>query len=562
MKCYLMCALVALLCPALIHGQDFEGVSGKVSLNITKDPPILSLVPGSVAFSDENGNNAIDAGESCRISFTVKNSGIGEGIGLHAVLAAKNQAPGLVFPAETALKTIGVGKELDVEVPVSGTMNTVDGTVTLTIRVDEPNGFGTDPVEMVISTRAFLSPLIQVADYTVTSSVTGTLEKKKPFDVQVLIQNTKHGFAEDVTVKLELPENVLCLSGNEVQEFPTMGGGETREIVYSMIVSDLYTSSSLPIRLNLSERYGKFAENRTINLTLNQSLSTGKLVVESKGDDTGKKEAIKIASLSAEVDKNIPETGVPRKNRYALVIGNEDYSTFQPGLSTEVNVDYAENDARVFAEYCRYTFGVPEKQIKLLVNATASQIRQGLAWISNLMKIEDGNSEVYFYYSGHGLPHEVTREPYLIPVDVSGGNIAEGVKLSEVYQSLGEHPAKRVTVFLDACFSGGARNQGLLAVKGITVKPKENLVSGNFVVLSSSSGEESSGVFREKQHGYFTYYLLKKIQDSKGDISLGELSEYVEKSVLKETGIAGKIQTPRVIVSPSVLSAWETWKLK
>lgn len=270
----------------------------------------------------------------------------------------------------------------------------------------------------------------------------------------------------------------------------------------------------------------------------------------------------KIVLGRPEIDTNIPVSNIQKSNTYCLIIGNEDYSSFQAGLSTEVNVDYAANDAKVFKDYCTKTLGIPEKQIKLLVNATAGQMNQGIAWINNLTKIDNGNAEVIFYYSGHGLPDEQTKEAYLIPVDISGSNVTQGIKLNDVYAKLNEFPAKKVTVFLDACFSGGARNQGLIAMKGVKVRPKENLVKGNMVVFSSSTGEESSGVYREMQHGYMTYFLLKKLQETKGDINFKDFAEYIIESVKKETALSGKIQTPQLNYSPSVEGTWDGWKLK
>ena len=270
----------------------------------------------------------------------------------------------------------------------------------------------------------------------------------------------------------------------------------------------------------------------------------------------------KIVLGRPEIDTNIPVSNIQKTNTYCLIIGNEDYSSFQAGLSTEVNVDFAANDAKIFKEYCTKTLGIPEKQIKLLVNATAGQMNQGIAWINNLTKIDNGNAEVIFYYSGHGLPDEQTKEAYLIPVDISGSNVTQGIKLNDVYAKLNEFPAKKVTVFLDACFSGGARNQGLIAMKGVKVRPKENLVKGNMVVFSSSTGEESSGVYREMQHGYMTYFLLKKLQETKGDINFKDFAEYIIESVKKETALSGKIQTPQLNYSPSVEGSWDGWKLK
>ena len=51
------------------------------------------------------------------------------------------------------------------------------------------------------------------------------------------------------------------------------------------------------------------------------------------------------------VDSNIPENKKVA-NRYALVIGNQDYTSYQRTLSSEQNVDYAENDATIFKQYC------------------------------------------------------------------------------------------------------------------------------------------------------------------------------------------------------------------
>ena len=221
-----------------------------------------------------------------------------------------------------------------------------------------------------------------------------------------------------------------------------------------------------------------------------------------------------------------------------------------------MNVDYALNDARVFKTYCRKTLGIPEKHIKLLPNATYGQMSQGLAWLQNLAEVEGGKAELIFYYSGHGLPDEQTKEGYLIPVDISGSNVQSGIALKKVFRDLNKFPSEKVTVFLDACFSGGARNQGLVAMKSIRVKPREESISGNMVVFASSSEDESSAVYREKQHGYFTYFLLKKLQETKGDVSYKQLSDYLNYQVKKETGLSGKIQSPQVNASSQAADKW------
>lgn len=281
--------------------------------------------------------------------------------------------------------------------------------------------------------------------------------------------------------------------------------------------------------------------------------------LDQANNTTEKKQNVVIGR--PDVDLKIPRTNRKRSNAYALIIGNEDYSSYQNGLTAEVNVDYAMNDAKIFHDYMVQTIGVPQRQTKLLINATAGQMKQGLAWIKRLAEVEKGHAELFFYYSGHGLPHETTKEAYLIPVDVAGTNVEYGIKLKEVYKTLTENPAKKVTVFIDACFSGGARNQGLVAMKSVKIKPKDETLSGNIVVFASSSEAESSAVFREKQHGYFTYYVLKKMQETQGDTNYKELADYVIQNVLKETALISKKQTPQVNTSNSVKNTWMNWKL-
>jgi len=269
-----------------------------------------------------------------------------------------------------------------------------------------------------------------------------------------------------------------------------------------------------------------------------------------------------LPSYIENVDQDIPVARRKQRNTYALIIGNEDYRSRQRSLAVEQNAEFAIRDAEVFKEYCEKTLGIPERQIRILKNATAAEISQGLAWINNLSKIEEGNANLIFYYSGHGLPDQETRSPVLLPVDVSAHNVEYGVPLADAYASLVEHPARKITVFLDACFSGTGRNQGLLPYKGIKVRPDKNVILGNMVVFSSSSELETSSVYREARHGYFTYFLLKKLKETRGNVRYDDLSSYLIRAVQKETGLNGIVQTPEVNSSQEAVDTWQSWKLK
>lgn len=251
--------------------------------------------------------------------------------------------------------------------------------------------------------------------------------------------------------------------------------------------------------------------------------------------------------------------------KFALIIGNEDYSSYQTGIDSESNVDFAMNDARKFKEMCINLFGIKEEKIVYLENARQMEMVRAVNKLSLLIKASEGKAEVLVFYAGHGFPDEKTKEPFLIPVDVSGSDLAfgGGIKLTKFYELLTEHPAERVTVFLDACFSGGARNQGLVAARGVKIVPKETkqAVKKKLIVFSASSGNETSLPYKQMKHGMFTYYLLKKLNDANGNVSYKELSDYLKYEVnVNSLLINNKEQQPQTNVSAEVGEEWKNWK--
>ena len=223
-------------------------------------------------------------------------------------------------------------------------------------------------------------------------------------------------------------------------------------------------------------------------------------------------------------------------------------------------MDYAVNDASTFKKYCLNTLGVQEENMNFLTNATAGAMNQKINKMLKLMNKLGNEAELIVYYAGHGYPDELTKVPYLIPVDVSGTDLSYAIKLEDLYRDLGNTNA-RVTIFLDACFTGGGRNSGLVASRGVKVKPKEGTLNGNIVVFSASSGDQSALPYHQQGHGIFTYHLLKKLQESKGKVSMGELADYITNEVsIQSININEKEQDPTVNTSEKVINDWRNWK--
>ena len=265
-----------------------------------------------------------------------------------------------------------------------------------------------------------------------------------------------------------------------------------------------------------------------------------------------------IAGTLAEVDKNIPKNPAnDSRNTFAVIIANEDYTQVQP-------VEFAANDGQTFAKYCTQTLGIPEKRVFTLINATYGEILDAMQKLKALGEAYNGDMNVIFYYAGHGIPDESTKDAYLLPVDANGRSSAACYSLKKLIEELGSLGARTTTVFIDACFSGAKRDKGMLiSARGVAIKPRDFEPQGNVVVFSATKDDETAMPYRDKNHGLFTYYLLKKLQDSKGTTTVGELSDYVTDRVRKASvEVNGKAQTPTVRTPVALSDTWRTWQLK
>ena len=256
------------------------------------------------------------------------------------------------------------------------------------------------------------------------------------------------------------------------------------------------------------------------------------------------------------IDKNIPQTASLQANTFVIAIGNENYSLVP-------KVAFANNDMNIFAQYCQKTLGIPMQNIRKYKDATFGSMLSALNDIKEIADAYNGDMNVIFYYAGHGIPNEKDQTAYLLPTDADGKSTEVCFPLARLYKELGELNAKSVIVFMDACFSGAQRGNGMLAsARGVAIKAKEQKPMGKLVVLTAASGEETAYPYNEKAHGLFTYFLLKKLNETKGVCSLGELSEYITTNVKRQSIVINrKPQTPAIIFSDSVKDEWMNYKL-
>lgn len=255
------------------------------------------------------------------------------------------------------------------------------------------------------------------------------------------------------------------------------------------------------------------------------------------------------------VDINIPSTDAKRDRTFAVIIGNENYQRV-------AKVDFAQNDARVLAKYFTRTLGIPETNVRTYYDATYGDIVAALEDMKSVAEAYKGDIDVIFYYAGHGLPDESSRNAYILPIDANGTSTEVCYPVEKLYDILGSLKTRQTVAILDACFSGSLRGDGMLAsARGIRLRPKESMPSGNLVAFSAASGDQTAYPYDEKNHGLFSYYLIKKLNENNGDVTLGELSEYLIDNVSQQSvTVNHKPQRPTVKCSSEVADSWKKLK--
>lgn len=262
-------------------------------------------------------------------------------------------------------------------------------------------------------------------------------------------------------------------------------------------------------------------------------------------------EGEKSVEIVSDVDKNIPYRDINNENTFALIIANENYNKVAP-------VNFALRDGQKINEYLKKTLGIEKSHIAYLENATLNDMRYEVNRLSKISDAYNGEASFIIYYIGHGIPDEKNGNGYLLPVDGYGNDVTTAYPLEELYSQLGSLDAKKIILFTDACFSGANKTgEMLVAARGIAIRSNPNEAKGRLIAFSACQGDETAYSYDEQGHGLLTYYFLKKLKETGGQTTLGELEEYIVDNVGKTAIlINGKSQTPRVSVSPELQETW------
>ena len=224
----------------------------------------------------------------------------------------------------------------------------------------------------------------------------------------------------------------------------------------------------------------------------------------------------------------------PNSKKWAVVIGVENYKKAP-------DVEFAERDALVTKEYFNKLLGVPKENTFYLVNSDATYGELKVLLKDKLKNRVAKDDEVYFYFSGHGVPtNEGDRYLLLNDSDPTNPKIS-AYPIKELYEDLGTLNTTKSYAFLDTCFSGnvarGNEKDSLLGGTRAVMKVKDiTLAYNNLTVYAATGKDQLSNSFKEQGHGLFTYYMLKGLggeadTNKDGKVSEQELQDYIKSNV-------------------------------
>jgi hypothetical protein len=237
----------------------------------------------------------------------------------------------------------------------------------------------------------------------------------------------------------------------------------------------------------------------------------------------------------------------PERDAVAIIIGIADYKNLP-------RADFANDDARVFYDYAVRALGVKPENIRLLVDGDADQAEIYRAFKTWLPSRVRASTDVYVYYSGHGLPTADGQGLYVLPQRADRDFMDKtAITQAEINAAIQAAKPKSVTIFLDACYSGQARTgETLLAsARPVALKVERQLFPDSFTVISASQADQISSSSPDLKHGIFSYYLMRGMEgdadaNRDGRITVGEMHQYLTEQVARQAGMMNRQQVPQL----------------
>ncbi|MCX6249470.1 MAG: caspase family protein [Bacteroidetes bacterium] len=531
---------------------------------IRRDPPNLFT---EIQFEDDTHDGIIEARESARLKLKITNKGSGTAYRLNVLLSDTVKDPAFYLGSET-IPLIDPDETAEIKIPIRADVDVRTAAHHIKISGREYFRYNMDSAYVDVTTLAYRKPelvfsgleIIDSGDDVSAIIKDGKVQPGEKVKVRVTVQNTGQGEALGTMYSVTSKDPNIYIDNNS-GNLETIDPGKIKTFEFYLSPNKLVNSAEkLPVFLTLHEDVGRGSlTDFQLPVFLNQVPPEINTLTVTPDFTEVKKASIitpsnKItASTQNLIDiRNVVPSKTKRPNSIGIVIGVEKYSELAPA-------HYASNDGKLMKEYFQKSLGIEKVYYYSDKDVTGFFFDNKFdADGGELQKaVIKGVSEVFVYYSGHGLPDKSGENVYLFPAD---GRISrlkmQGYNLETLYENLNNLGAKSVTIILDACFTGVSKatetfiSENLTGGKGILIKPKKPwLGNPDFTIITSSSGAETSLGYDVAECGLFTYFLAAGLQgyaDSNGDkkITLGELKQYIISNVTQTSTKIRGLQTP------------------
>ncbi len=522
---------------AWIHKSLGEIVKGSIyQFNPEKPPKLVARV----TFFEPSGNRILDAEEHGAIIIRISNEGKGPAFNLSTKLVKIKVDAHISFPSEKTIPSIYPGKSVEIKFPIFADYLVKSVKNSIRVQFKDQFGFQPDPIVLEFFTHKEEPPKLFVKNISIDDDSYGKsfgdndkqIELGETIEVTVSIGNKGTGPAQNVSAEIfKGKTNYLFLGDKTKFNLGYIVPGKEKIFSFIFSTNKLYTGQDvLPLKINIFEKRKRFSRlNQSLNLRLNKFMNSEQYVAVSP----------LISSAGKEI--NIEDVPVnPKKNRngIAVIIGNMHYQK-----SGVPEVKYAARDAALMREYVMKLFGYSAENIIYLQDATKADFDRIFGTENNFKGklynyVTSRESEVFIYYTGHGAPDVENRQGYFVPVDCDPTYVRlTGYPLNRFYENLTKLTTKKITVVIDACFSGQSDAGFILNnISPIFIKIKEPLFQiNNLLLFTSSRADQVSHWYPQKEHSLFTYCFLKGIKEkyekTKQSVSAGDLFNILSKEV-------------------------------
>ena len=507
-----------------ISQSDFPSVKDSIQIPVVVKVPKLRYVTNLLS---KDGGNILEQGEGAVLEIYVLNEGSLSADGVRLKIESRDENLKIVGRDETLIGKIPPNSRSGTEKFQISTLRRIKvGDAYLGVHITQGD-FSPVASQYAINIREEGVSIVDIA--------------KEGRSKEQAIAKTESGPAID----LKTPRNVETT--------------EDESIRLAFEVTDSRNIENIKVTVNesviINER--PVSKRKEILKDIPLMEGTNRIVITAYNVDNmpAKKEII-ITRIAEDVES--PRiTGLNNPAAIGVVIGISRYEK-----RDIPSVDYARRDAETIKRYLINTLGLRESNIEEFYDekATATKLRSYFGtYLKN--KVRPGISDVYIFYSGHGVPEG--NEAYFAPYDLDQNDVKiTGYAIKELYKQLKDIKAKSITVVIDACFSGKSEGDVPVIKSASPVYFEISnplLETKNGVVFTSSTGKQISSWYHKKQHGLFTYYFLLGLRgradmNNDGQITADEMERYLSENVSKQAmSLYNRVQTPEVVGNKDIV---------